>query len=91
MLRVDKRMSEVAVVVLAAGESRGMGQRNKLLIHLDGDIILRRVSRAVMPVSTLPVTVVTGHGLVGVLCALRRESVNFVHNPFIFPDNQHPL
>lgn len=50
----------VAGIVLAAGMSRRMG-RNKLLLELDGEPVLRRAARRAVDAGLDPVIVVLGH------------------------------
>ena len=50
----------VAAVVLAAGASTRMG-RNKLLLELNGEAVVRRAARAAIAAGLDPVVVVTGH------------------------------
>jgi molybdenum cofactor cytidylyltransferase len=50
----------VAGVVLAAGTSTRMG-RNKLLLPLDGESLVRRATRAALEAGLAPVIVVLGH------------------------------
>ena len=50
----------MAVVVLAAGSSTRMG-RNKLLLDLGGESVVRRTVRAALEAGIGPVTVVLGH------------------------------
>lgn len=57
-----------------------MGRVNKLLLSIDGDILVRRVVAACAAVTEHPVTVVTGYQDVAVKEALRDEPVIFVHN-----------
>lgn len=54
------RVPQVAAVVLAAGSSTRMG-RNKMLLELDGDSILRRAVNTAAAAGLEPVIVVTGH------------------------------
>ncbi len=54
------REDQVAGVVLAAGESTRMG-RNKLLLPLDGETLLRRIVRGAAVAGLDPVVVVLGH------------------------------
>ena len=75
---------EVAVVVLAAGQSRRMGRRNKLLEAVDGEPMVRHAVRAAASVSAAggrPVVVVTGHEREAVEAALSGYDVAFAHNP----------
>ena len=73
---------EVAVVVLAAGQSRRMGRRNKLLEAVDGEPMVRHAVRAAASVADgRPVVVVTGHEREAVEAALSGHDVAFAHNP----------
>ncbi|MGA8259187.1 MAG: nucleotidyltransferase family protein [Arenicellales bacterium] len=51
----------VSAVVLAAGESRRMGDRNKLTLPLGGESVLRRTVRSVLASEVREVIVVLGH------------------------------
>jgi len=73
-------MSDIAVIVLAAGLSRRMGAINKLLLFIGNDTLLCRVVSACAEVSDHPVTVVTGHQQAAVTFAMGDAPVNFVHN-----------
>jgi len=74
-------MSDVAAIVLAAGLSRRMGKVNKLLLSVDGEVLVRRIVAACAAVTDHQVTVVTGHQPDAVKSALHDMSVTFVHNP----------
>lgn len=50
----------VAGIVLAAGSSTRMG-RNKLLLRLDGESVVRRAARRALAAGLAPVVVVLGH------------------------------
>jgi molybdenum cofactor cytidylyltransferase len=73
----------VAAVVLAAGASRRMGDRNKLLEPIPGSgvPIVARVVDTVLATRARPVVVVTGHDAGAVRAALAGREVTFVHNP----------
>ena len=71
----------IAALVLAAGESRRMGARNKLLIEVDGAPMVRRVVAAALASRAAPVLVVTGHEAGRVREALAGLDVAFAHNP----------
>ena len=71
----------IAVLVLAAGQSRRMGSINKLLAEIDGRPILARVVEAALASQGAPVVVVTGHEEARVRAALTGRDVEFVHNP----------
>jgi len=71
----------VAVVILAAGQSRRMGRRNKLLIEVEGEPMLRRTVETALNAKTDPVVVVTGHQHEEVERTLAGLPVTVVHNP----------
>jgi len=72
----------VAIVVLAAGQSRRMGRRNKLLETVDGEPMVCHAARAAVAAAAgRPVVVVTGHERDRVEAALRSFDVEFAHNP----------
>ena len=71
----------VAAVVLAAGQSRRMGRRNKLLAEIDGKAMVARVVDAALETHARPVIIVTGHESAAIQGALDGRSVHFVHNP----------
>jgi molybdenum cofactor cytidylyltransferase len=75
------RMPRIAALVLAAGQSRRMGTRNKLLAEIEGEPMLRRAVEAAMASQANDVTVVTGHEASAVRSALDGLGVAFVHNP----------
>jgi molybdenum cofactor cytidylyltransferase len=52
--------SRTAAIVLAAGASRRMG-RNKMLVELDGQSLVRRAVRRVFEAKLDPIVVVVGH------------------------------
>ncbi|MDE2870835.1 MAG: nucleotidyltransferase family protein [Gemmatimonadota bacterium] len=70
---------EVAAVVLAAGASTRMG-RNKLLLELDGETVVRRAVRTAIAAGLSPVVVVTGHACGKVAGQLRGLGCSNVHN-----------
>lgn len=71
----------VGAVILAAGQSRRMGPRNKLLIEVDGLPIVGHVARAVREAGLPPPVVVTGSSAEQVRKALQGEPARFAHNP----------
>jgi len=71
----------VAAVVLAAGQSRRMGARNKLLEDLDGRPLVVRTVDAALASAAEVVIVVTGHEPEEVRSALGGRAVTVVHNP----------
>jgi molybdenum cofactor cytidylyltransferase len=72
----------VAGVVLAAGESRRMGQGPpKQLLSFEGEPLVRRVARVALASSLDEVIVVVGHAAADVRQALAALSVRTVTNP----------
>ncbi len=71
----------IGAVVLAAGQSRRMGRRNKLLAAIDGTPMLTRVVDTVLTSTARPVVVVTGHEAEAIKLALAGREVQFTHNP----------
>ncbi len=70
-----------AALVLAAGQSRRMGQDNKLLALFDGEPLVRRSVRVALASKASPVIVVTGHMEDDIRRALEGLEVIFAHNP----------
>ncbi len=71
----------VAALVLAAGQSRRMGARNKLLAKIDAKPMVVRVVDAALDSVAESVVVVTGHEAEAVERVLADRPVRFVHNP----------
>jgi molybdenum cofactor cytidylyltransferase len=71
----------VAALVLGAGRSSRMGDRNKLLVEIDGAPMIARVVDALLATRARPVVVVTGHDDAAVRSALAGRDAIFVHNP----------
>ena len=69
----------VAGIVLAAGSSTRMG-RNKLLLELDGEAVVRRAVRRACAAGLDPVVVVTGHEHEAVTARLHDLDVTAVNN-----------
>lgn len=75
------RPPKVAAIVLAAGQSRRMGERNKLVMTIEGKPMVRHVVEAALASKADPVWVVLGHEQHQVRQALRGLKVRFVTNP----------
>jgi molybdenum cofactor cytidylyltransferase len=71
----------VAALVLAAGQSRRMGERNKLLAEVDGRAMVTHIVDALLGSRAAPVIVVTGHEAERVRAALGDRPVHLVANP----------
>jgi molybdenum cofactor cytidylyltransferase len=75
----------IAALILAAGQSRRMGARNKLLASIDGVPMVARVVDAALAGAgagiNAGVYVITGHQHQQVAAALAGRDVHLVHNP----------
>lgn len=71
----------IAALVLAAGQSRRMGTRNKLLEEVEGKPLLLKAVDAALQAQTGPIVVVTGHARETVEGLLKDRAVTTVHNP----------
>ena len=81
MLRATEPVN-VAAVVLAAGASRRMGPgRNKLLLELAGEPLVRRAARRALAAGLSPVVVVLGHEADRARAALGGLPVEIAVNP----------
>ena len=70
----------VAGIVLAAGASRRMG-RNKMLLELEGEPLVRRAARRALAAGLSPVVVVVGHEADRARAALADLAVLIALNP----------
>src|ERR671919_929991 len=75
------RPGKIAALVLAAGQSRRMGQANKLLAPVDGGPMVAHAVDAMLASRADPVIVVTGHQADEVRMALGERPVVWAHNP----------
>jgi molybdenum cofactor cytidylyltransferase len=71
---------KAAAVLLAAGLSRRMGERNKLLIEIEGEPLVRRTAKAYLAAG-VGVHIVLGHEAEQVSAVLKDLPAAFVHNP----------
>lgn len=74
-------MSGIAGVLLAAGESRRMGARNKLALPVNGKPLLRRTAETLLGSSLTKLVVVLGHERPMVSTLLTGLAVDTVYNP----------
>src|SRR5260370_38885438 len=70
----------VAGVILAAGASRRMG-RNKMLLELEGESLVRRAARRALAAALGPVVVVLGHEPDRVRAPLEGLPLDLAGNP----------
>lgn len=74
-------MGEVCAILLAAGLSRRMGDRNKLLLPVAGVPMIRRMVDTYRAAINGPVIVVTGHEAETVEAALEGSGAGVAFNP----------
>ncbi|MBX2818066.1 MAG: nucleotidyltransferase family protein [Rhodothermaceae bacterium] len=77
----EAKTSSLSAVVLAAGESRRMGAKNKLLLPYKSKAVIAHVVEAILASDVRQVHVVVGHEQERVREALQSYSVSFVENP----------
>jgi len=73
-------VSRVAGVILAAGASRRMG-KNKMLLELAGETLVRRAAKRALGAGLAPVVVVIGHEAARLRAELKDLSLELVVNP----------
>lgn len=71
----------LSAIVLAAGQSRRMGRRNKLLLPIDGVPLVRRSLETLVACDFVELIAVVGHEEQRVIAALDGLDVTTVHNP----------
>lgn len=71
----------IAALVLAAGLSRRMGTRNKLVEEIDGKPLLAQCVDTIFAADIDSLTLVTGHEADIVQATLGDRSIQYVHNP----------
>ncbi|MEM6758471.1 MAG: nucleotidyltransferase family protein [Pseudomonadota bacterium] len=74
-------MAEVATILLAAGLSRRMGARNKLLLPIGDVPMIAHMVRTYLTATCGPLLLVTGHDADRVAAAVAGLGVRIVHNP----------
>src|SRR2546430_5214312 len=72
--------SRIAGVILAAGASRRMG-KNKMLLELEGETLVRRAAKRALGAGLRPVVVVIGHEADRLRAELKDLSLEVVVNP----------
>ena len=83
--RAEKRRTasrrKIAILVLAAGQSRRMGKTNKLLVSVDGKPLVRHTVEAALASKAADTLVVTGHEREAVEAVLEGAAVRITFNP----------
>ncbi len=75
------RVARIAGLVLAAGQSRRMGEANKLLAEVDGAPMVARVLAAARASNLTHLSVVTGYQAEKVQAVVTDDDVTIHHNP----------
>ena len=71
----------IAAVILAAGRSTRMGDKNKLLAEIEGKPLVRIAAEQALTSRANPVIVVTGHQREKIEAVIAGLDVKLVHNP----------
>ena len=79
--RPQARAPRIAIIVLAAGQSRRMGKDNKLVADVNGTAMVRHTLENIAGVVPDEPIVVTGHEADMVTAALAGLDLKIVHNP----------
>jgi molybdenum cofactor cytidylyltransferase len=79
--RAQKERPRIAILILAAGQSRRMGKTNKLLVPVDGKPLLRHTVEAALASNASDTLIVTGHERHAVEALLDGTAVRTTHNP----------
>lgn len=78
--RTKSTNSRIGAIVLAAGTSGRMGDRNKLLCEIDGKSIIRQVLDTLTDSEVAELVVVTGHDAPSIAAAVAGQTLRLVHN-----------
>ena len=70
----------ISAIILAAGESRRMGVKNKLLLPISGEVLIRNFVKSVCASNVDEVVVVVGHEADKIEEVLQGQPVRFVEN-----------
>lgn len=74
-------METITAIILAAGRSQRMGERNKLLLPFRGKTVLESVLDTVVFLPFREILVVTGHDSAAIQKILQNYPLKRVHNP----------
>jgi molybdenum cofactor cytidylyltransferase len=77
----DAAQKSVAIVILAAGQSRRMGPQNKLLATINGKPMLRHTAEQALASKATGVFAVTGHEQEKIMPLLQEMGITAFHNP----------
>ena len=71
----------VSAIILAAGESLRMGSKNKLLLQIGSELLIKKFVKSVTNSNTSEVVIVTGHEGKKIRSALKGQFLTFIDNP----------
>ena len=77
---IDTKKSNIAAVVLCAGESKRMGNKNKLLLEVAGKSLIKNYIDNISKSNVSEIVIVTGHQSIEIEKELDGYEVKFIHN-----------
>ncbi|MEH6633423.1 MAG: nucleotidyltransferase family protein [Halopseudomonas aestusnigri] len=80
-MTISSPVPNIEIILLAAGLSKRMGERNKLLMPFRGQPLVRYVAKQLIKSKPGPITVITGHDENLIEQALDDLNLNFKFNP----------
>ena len=78
---INTKKANIAAIVLSAGESKRMGEDNKLLLKVNGKTIIANYIENISKSNVSEILVVTGHQSDLIQGELEKYDVNFIYNP----------
>ena len=77
---IDTKKSNIAAVVLCAGESKRMGNRNKLLLKVADKSLIKNYIDNISKSNVSEIVIVTGYQSIEIERELEGYDVKFIHN-----------
>ena len=77
---IDTKKSNIAAVVLCAGESKRMGKKNKLLLQVEGKSLIKNYIEKISKSNVSEIVIVTGHQSDEIAKELDGYDLKFIHN-----------
>ena len=78
--KLSDRNKNIGAIILAAGQSRRMGKKNKLLEELDGKPMISHSIDQVIKSNVNSIVIVTGHQKNEIENTINNKRINFVYN-----------
>ncbi|MEZ4887282.1 MAG: nucleotidyltransferase family protein [Chitinophagales bacterium] len=79
--QIFKPQYPITAIILAAGLSRRMGERNKLLLPIGGQTLIEKTVNTILQSNAEEIIVVVGHESVKLLHILKEKPVKMIKNP----------